>query len=435
MAWPEKLKLKKGLILSLSQAGYQTPKELQLKTLSRINGGQDVIAVGPEGCGKTTTAVLAVLNRFTYTADGITKALVLVHNRDKVLSVISRFEEINHNRSISIVGLYAAPGTEAQMDAMAEGADIVVATPDRARVIYLKLGLNLNKVELLVMDDAELLVKQGLQLPVAELNQALIKCQRLVFTEVMHDKLEKMIGPFMKQPTVVEVEEESAVAMELHPQLLYRLPNFGTKLNLLRLFVQDADIFTKAVVFVNTRPTAEKLYQTLKLHLKNAVTVFNSWHFEMDGSNSIGDFMADSSKQVLIVADEEIAADALQKVPFLIHFELPATPEAYLNRVVKGSAITDDETLALTFATDLELAAVKKIEQVSGQKMATTELPENLVIQTDKKPGADEAKPSKHKNTEPVKGKAFHEKKASNAKTYNYRAGVKAKMSKKKKHG
>jgi ATP-dependent RNA helicase RhlE len=85
------------------------------------------------------------------------------------------------------VGLYATPGTEAQMDALAEGADIVVATPDRARAIYLKLGLNLNKVELLVMDDAELIVKQGLQLPVAELNNALIKCQRLVFTTVMHD--------------------------------------------------------------------------------------------------------------------------------------------------------------------------------------------------------------------------------------------------------
>jgi superfamily II DNA/RNA helicase len=83
MAWPEKLKLKKGLISTLNQAGYAAPKEMQQKTLSRINGGQDVIAVGPEGSGKTTTYVLAVLNRFTFTADGITRALVLVPDRER----------------------------------------------------------------------------------------------------------------------------------------------------------------------------------------------------------------------------------------------------------------------------------------------------------------------------------------------------------------
>jgi ATP-dependent RNA helicase RhlE len=73
MAWSEKLKLKKGLVIALNEAGYTTPKDIQQKTLARIAGGQDLIAVGPEGCGKTTTLVLAVLNRFNYAADGITR--------------------------------------------------------------------------------------------------------------------------------------------------------------------------------------------------------------------------------------------------------------------------------------------------------------------------------------------------------------------------
>src|SRR5262249_55328081 len=128
--------------------------------------------------------------------------------------------------------LYAAPGTESQMDALADGADIVVATPDRARAIYLKLGLNLNKIELLVIDDADLIVKQGLQLPVAELSNSITKCQRLVFTEVMHDRLHKMIDPFMQNATTVEVDEEVAeIHVETLPQLLYHVPNFITKLN------------------------------------------------------------------------------------------------------------------------------------------------------------------------------------------------------------
>jgi ATP-dependent RNA helicase RhlE len=157
----DKLKLNKQLVRSANEAGYTQPKEIQLKTLTRIIGGQDVIAIGPEGCGKTTTYVLSTLNRFNYAPDGVPKVLILVPDKEQVLAVMEQFELLNKNKSISIVGLYVTPGTEAQMDALADGADIVVATADRARSIYLKLGLNLNKMELLIVDDADQQIKRG----------------------------------------------------------------------------------------------------------------------------------------------------------------------------------------------------------------------------------------------------------------------------------
>jgi superfamily II DNA/RNA helicase len=243
-----------------------------------------------------------------------------------------------------------------------------------------------------------------------------------------------MIDPFMKQPALVEVEETGESALNLQPQMLYHVPNFGTKLNLLNLFMQDEEVFTKAVVFVNTRPTAEKIYQTLKPQLKEAVVALNSWFFEMAGSGSVEEFKV-SGQRVLLIAGDEIHASQLQDIPFLIHFELPETAATYLSTIARLDDTTGEETLALTFATDLELAQVRKIEQTGGQKMAVAELPEDLLIQKDKKASTDDTKPSKHKIIAPVAGEAFHEKKASNAKTYNYKAGEKAKMSKKKKHG
>ena len=279
MAWLDKLKLKKGLVLSLTEAGFVAPKEIQQRTLARIIGGQDVIGVGPEGCGKTTTYILAALNKFSYTPEGVPKVLILVPDKEKVDEVIGKIGQLNKNKSLSVVGLFAAPGIEAQMDAMADGADIVVATPDRARAIYLKLGLNMNKMELIVIDDAEHIVKQGLQLPVAELANSAPKCQHLVFTEVIHERLNKMIAPFMKQPAIVEVEEVGEPLFDTHPQVLYLLPNFGTKVNLLNLFMQDEDLFAKVVLFVNTRPTAEKLYKSLDSR-KTSVAFLNPWFFE-----------------------------------------------------------------------------------------------------------------------------------------------------------
>lgn len=434
MVWFEKLKLNKQLVRSVNEAGFTNPKELQLKTLTRIVGGQDIIAVGHEGSGKTTTYVLGVLNRFNYAPEGVPRVLVLVPEKDQVLDVIEQFDRLNKNKSIRIVGLYVAPGIEAQMDALADGADIVVATPDRARAIYLKLGLNLNKVDMFVVDDADQMVKKGLQLPVVELANSIGKSQKLVFTEVMHSKLDKMLDPFMKNATVIEVEALSEAPLLTHPQLLYNVPNFGTKLNLLNLFMYDEELFTKTVVFVNTRVTADKVYKSLHSRLRNAVAFLNPQFFDTNGFKSIEDFKAADNARVLIVANENEEEIDLTEIPFLIHFDLPLDREIFINRIINNQPDSDDETMAITFATDIELSIVKKIEQASGKKIPLAALPDELIIEKEAKAKKEEEKPAKPNPDAPVTGAAFHEKKAANSKTYNFSSGQKAKMNNKRKH-
>jgi superfamily II DNA/RNA helicase len=432
MVWLDKFKLGKGLARTLTEAGYLYPKEIQLKTLSRIIGGQDVVAVAPEGSGKTSTYIISVLNRIKQGFDDAPRVLILVPDKEKVFSVIEQFDLLNKNSSIKIVGLYVAPGIEAQMNDLADGADIVVATPDRARAIYLKLGLNLNKIDLFIVDDAELIVKQGMQLPVAELANSITKCQHLVFTEVLHQKLEKMIAPFMKLPAVVEVEELGESSLETFEQVLYNVPNFRTKLNSLNMFMQDDELFTKTVVFVNTRTTADTVYKSLKPYLKGAVAVLNPMFSETKSVVDIESFKNDDTLRVLIIANENAGIIDLNALPFLLHFDLPEDKEIFISRVVKTTG--NEETLAITFATDIELATVKKIEQAIGKKIPLTDLPDDLVIDTERKEKEASTEKKADKN-ESVAGAAFHEKKAANAKTYNYSSGTKAKMNNKRKHG
>ena len=428
MAWSEKLKLTKQSTRSATEAGYAGPTDIQQKTLSRINGGQDVIAIGPEGSGKTTAYVLAVLNRMKYDADGVPRVLILVPDKEKVIEVTDRFNLLNKNKSILIRGLYAAPGIESQMNELADGADIVVATPDRARAIYLKLGLNLNKIDLFILDDADQIIKQGLQLPVAELANSIGKCQHLVFAEVIHEKLHKMIDPFMKLPAYIEAEELVTGVLPVIPQVLYHVPNFGTKLNLLDLFMQDEELFTKTVIFVNTSQTAGTIYKSLANRLKDAVSLLTS----ADQQTVLQDFKESPKKRVLVI-NNEISQDLdFDDIPFLLHFELPTQKELFIDRISNKTSGT--ETLSIIFITDLELSALKKIEHVIGQKMQVADLPEELVIQKDLSDTDEEKPPAKHKVSEPVTGLAFHEKKASNAKTYNFSSGQKAKMNNKRKH-
>lgn len=430
--WADKLKLHKQLLRSVTEAGYLTPREVQLKTLTRIIGGQDIITIAPEGSGKTTAYILGVLMRLKYGFEEAPRALILVPDKDKVLEVIAQFEMLNKNATIRVVGLYTELSIQPQMDALADGADIVVATPDRARAIYLKLGLNLNKIMMFIVDDAEQIIKQGAQLPVAELANSIIKCQHLIFTEVMHGKLQQMIAPFMNLPAIVEVEELSGEKAKVRSQILYHLPNFRTKLNLLSLLLSDAGLYPKAVVFVNTRLTAEKVYNSLRLDMKGQIAILNPMMYESKGFETIDEFKDQDEIRVLIVATELQGMLDLDDIPFVFHLELPEEKEVFINRVIK-SAGDETNTTAVTLGIDLELDMVRKIEQAIGQKMELNELPDNLLIAKEHKDVKTKL-PAAAKANDITGGGAFHEKKASNKKDYNFSAGTKAKMNNKKKH-
>jgi superfamily II DNA/RNA helicase len=84
---------------------------------------------------------LSTINRFNHDAEGVPRVLILAPDQEKIFGIVAQFEQLNRNKSLTIVSLHAGTTTEQQMDELADGADIVVATPDRARAIYLNLAL------------------------------------------------------------------------------------------------------------------------------------------------------------------------------------------------------------------------------------------------------------------------------------------------------
>lgn len=435
----EQLKLSKPLVSAMSALGYLSAKEIQLKTMSRILGGQDIIAIGPEGSGKTTTYVLATLMRLKTGGGDAPRALILVPTKERVLEVLEYFNRLNRNSTFKIVGIHADDPIDEQVDELTDGVDIVVAIPSRARAIYLKLGLNTNKIQMMILDDAADLVKQGLQLPINELATSIQKCQHLVFTEVMHERLDKMIADFMFMPTTIEVEELSETVVETYPQLVYQVPNFRTKLNLLNLLLKDTEVFDKVMVFVNTRLTAQTLAKDLFNGKADDIFIYKPLFFDEVGFESLDAFKINNKARVLIVANENFEEVKLSGIPFVIHFELPEDRMRYLSRVIKTDEV---DLVALNFITDLELLELRKIEQAIGQKMEEADLPEDLLIEDSSKTAKQKSKHAKElerlerqqAEEEAFRNAAFQQKKESNAKTTNYSSGEKARMNKQRKH-
>lgn len=432
----DKLKLSKPLISAMTDAGYISAKEIQAKTMSRIIGGQDIIAIGPEGSGKTTTYVLGVLMKLKYSTDEAPKVLILVPDQERVLAVIDQFKMLSGNRNLRIMGLYGTGGMEETVLELLEGVDIVVATPPRARAVYLKLGLNLNRLQIFIVDDAEVIVKQGMQLPVCELARSAAKVQHLVFTTVIHDKLNQMIDQFMNLPATLEVEELGESQAVTHELLLYQVPNFKTKISLLDNLLRDDEVFDKVVVFVNSRLNAQKLAQSLVAYKPGEVSVLNPLFFDEEGFDHIEDFKDTAEARILIVANEGLVASAgpldLSGIPFIFHFEIPEQKEQFLSRVVKSG---EEEVVAITFATDMELVDLRKIEQSIGFKIPVMDIPEDVVVEKAVKAPKVKTVKENPDAEAPRGGGAYHDKKESNSKNYNYGIGQKAKMTMKKKHG
>jgi len=414
----ENLKLNKQLLTAMQDLGYTQALPLQTTVIPRILGGQQILCVGHEDSGKTTALVLGVIMRLKYAVEIAPRALILAPDKEHVTALVQRFEELSKNTDLRILGVFAGVGLEGHRETIEEGVDIIIGTPDRVLALYLKSGLNLNRLQQFILDDAELIVKQGLQSAVHQITLSLPKCQKIVFTVVMHEKMERLTT-FLDFPVMIEIEPELDTKVVTIPQVVYQVPNYKTKQNLLNLMLSDAKEYPKVIVFVNTKLTARNLYKSIERRLSGEVALLKPPTYEEQGYKTVEEFKKAKKSRILVVANEIEQFIDLNGIPFLFHFDLPADIELYINRIDENHYTKNSGALAITFATDIELIIVKKIEHATGQKMEVVPLPAGLIIEgSRKKKPKKEDETGAEKSADPNQG-AFHEKKASNAKDYN----------------
>ncbi len=200
-----KEKLNKKLHAALLANGIEEPKELQLKSLAKINSGSDVIAVGPEGSGKTTMAIISSIQKVPYAFETPPRVLILVGSKEKGLAMEEKFKLLTKETDLRILSIFEEGKMEVQAGDIYEGTDILIGTAKRIMDIYFKQTLNLNKIKLFIIDDAEEMIKNQWQGQIDRLALSLPKCQHLIFTNEFNEKVEKLISKFIVNPHIVEL--------------------------------------------------------------------------------------------------------------------------------------------------------------------------------------------------------------------------------------
>ncbi len=198
-------KLNKKLGATLIENGFDTPKELQLKCIAKINSGGDVIAIAPTKSGKSTLAVISVINKLQFALEDAPRAVILVASMEKALLMKQEFELFTRDTDLRVTCVFEEGKLEKQSAEVYEGTDVVIGTAKRVYDIYFNHNLNVNKLKLFIIDDAELMIKNAWQGPVDRLGESIPKCQHLVFTTNLTEKVEKLIHKFIVAPSIIEV--------------------------------------------------------------------------------------------------------------------------------------------------------------------------------------------------------------------------------------
>ena len=200
-------KLEPQLLENLAGHNFEEPNPFQKDIISKIKSGANVYGIGPKGSGKTTSLVISAIQKCKARPDGDNpRVLIFVRDNEAVDKLAALFEPLTYHTGVRVVTVNEVFNLEKQKDAIYLGSDIVIATTKRLSKLYFLNGINLGQLQMLVIEDAEFLIRSNFHTDVSRISESLPKCQHLVYAEKMDAKLQRLDNLFMSNPYIVEVK-------------------------------------------------------------------------------------------------------------------------------------------------------------------------------------------------------------------------------------
>jgi len=407
-------KLNKQLFNAIDDLGYQKPSEIQVKAIPRILNGHDVIGVAQTGTGKTAAFVLPLLMKLKYAQGHDPRALIIAPTRELVMQVYENILELGKYTDLRTVCLYGGIGPKKQAQEVAEGCDIIVATPGRLLDIYSAGVLQPKQIKTFVLDEADRMMDMGFMPQIRKVLELLpMKKQNLFFSATFPEKVEKYAYEFTDFPEKVEVTPETMTA-ELIEQSLYHVPNFLTKINLLKYLFDNED-FSRVLIFVRTRKNANNVFSFIERRISEEVRVIHANKAQPTRINAINEFKS-GNVRVLVSTDVTARGIDVEEVSHVINFEVPNKYEDYVHRIGRTGR-AEHHGIAISFVDPSDVYHISKIEELIQKKIKVLELPKEIelmdTLPSEKKDMEQEIDRQKHLENPDFKG-AFHEKKKKN---------------------
>lgn len=436
MLFPD-LNLTKPLLSALDELGYIYPTPIQIEAFPIIMSGRDVVGVAQTGTGKTFAYLLPLLRLSNYSKDGNPRVLIVVPTRELALQVADEIEKLTAKTTLRVGVVYGGTNINTQKFVVLNGLDILVGTPGRLTDLVFSGALKFKAIRKLVVDEVDEMLNLGFRTQLNNLFDLLPnRRQNLLFSATMTEDVKKFIDSYFNHPELIEIAP-SGTPIERIAQSVYFVPNFYTKVNLLRRLLQEDASLSKVLIFCSTKKLADRLFGQLEEEFAESISIIHSNKSQNYRIRSVENFKSGASR-ILIATDIIARGMDILEVSHVINFDMPNIPTNYIHRIGRTGR-ADKDGIAISFATEIEQSYLTAIEELMGQLVDQIPLPEDLEISTESIPeeiqtlgGDKNYRTTATLDKSGSKG-AFHNKKEKNLKTNQAQQKRRARMIEKKK--
>ncbi|HSZ71649.1 MAG TPA: DEAD/DEAH box helicase [Cytophagaceae bacterium] len=407
----EQFKINKQLLQAISDMGYEHPTEVQEKVIPQVFAGHDLFGVAQTGTGKTAAYLIPIIRVLNYAQGPDPRALVIAPTRELVMQIEEQAKLLAKYTDLRIVALYGGIGPKTQIETVKAGVDLIIATPGRFMEIYLKELLVVKYIKYWVLDEADKMMDMGFMPQIRKMLEILPrKRQNLLFSATLPEKVVRLSEDFLLYPMKIAVTPQATTATTIE-QILYEVPNFESKLNLLIHLLKDPSM-DRLIVFVRTRAAASHIFDLLSAHVGNSIRVIHANKGQNTRINSIEDFK-EGNIRILVATDVAARGIDVTMVSHVINFDVPLVYEDYVHRIGRTGR-AGNSGIAVTFMNPAEEYHVRKIEKLIAQRIHKAYVPSEVeIVKTpheERQAIAREIDDQKRKENPDFKG-AFHEKK------------------------
>lgn len=345
---------------SIKEAGYITPTPIQQQAIPTVMQGRDVMGLAQTGTGKTAAFALPVLHRLMDGPRNTVRALVVAPTRELAEQIHESFVTLGRKTQLKSVTVYGGVNVNPQIQALKNGVEIVVACPGRLLDHIAQGTIDLTRLEVLILDEADQMFDMGFLPDIRRiLKQIPAKRQTLLFSATMPPDINKLAQDILTDPVTVKVGNTAPPVTVSHA--LYPVEQH-LKTALLMELLKHTDT-ESVLIFTRTKHRAKRLGEQLdKAGYKAASLQGNlSQNRRQEALNGF----RDGTYQILVATDIAARGIDVSQISHVINYDIPDTPEAYVHRIGRtGRAAKSGD--AFTMVSSEDSVMVRTIEKKLG---------------------------------------------------------------------
>lgn len=358
------------ILNALSEQGYETPSPIQRKAIPPALQGRDVLGCAQTGTGKTcafATPILQRLNKNKVSGRPI-RALILTPTRELAIQIGESFQAYGRHLKLRSAVIFGGVGQNPQVAALQQGVDILIATPGRLEDLHCQGYIDVSKLEIFVLDEADRMLDMGFIHDVRKILKWLPqKKQTLFFSATMPPEITDLVNSLLHDPVKVAVDPVSS-PVEAIEQSIYFVDK-GNKTALLAHLVNTLDV-KNALVFTRTKHGANKVARDLEKAGISAAAIHGN-KSQTARQQALSDFKA-GKVQCLVATDIAARGLDIEYLSHVFNYNLTEVPETYIHRIGRtGRAGREGVAIALCDFHEQEL--LRGIEKLIGRKLPVVE--------------------------------------------------------------